>query len=470
NDSLKLHIEDTRGEFTIPFLCVTKDYEGRYWLGSYNSGVYVFEKNRKILHLTTQNGLPSNEVRAILPRKNGEVWIGTRYGLYVHGNPALTQKLNELIPSSFVSYIYSRNDRDVWVNLASKPGGVWHFKDDQLVEILHANEGFYSKTTLIDESGTLFLGTYKGLIIYPNRNFENFGKESGLTDTYIRSITRGPDGNIWVATKTDGLFKFVGNKFIKVNLPDSLFAGNSIFTLQTIDQKLWIGTARGLYIYDGKKILRNKLTNFFKDFAIRRIKKIGDTYFIVSNSNIFAYKNGKIVDYSFNLKSKKRLSIWGIAQDKLGRLFIGTNGQGAFLLKDEQWQSLHLPDSLNQIFSVSEDTNNILYVATSKGLLKWDGQHFSQILNLNQTVWDVLPMGSMTWLLTSRGLYQLKQNKIRIYSLKNGLISTEFNMGAVFSLNENEAWFGGVEGLVHYKKRLTYPDFLPKFLITQITS
>ncbi len=470
HDSLKLHISDTDGGCAGPLISAAKDYQGHYWLGSFKSGLQAFDQSQKVLHLTTKDGLPSNEIRSILARKNGEVWVGTRYGLYVHGNPSLTRKLKKLIPQSFISYIYANNDQEVWVNLASKPGGVFHFKDDQLIEILHANESFYSRTTLIDESGTLFLGSYKGLIIYPNRNFENFGKESGLTDTYIRAISKGPDGKIWVATKIDGLFKLKGSKFVKVNIPDSIFSGNSIFSLKTIDRKLWIGTARGLYLFDGKKIIRNKITNFFRDIAIRRIKKIGDTYFIVSNSKVFAYKNGAIVDYSFNLKSKERFSIWGIAKDKAGRLFIGTNGDGAFLLEDFQWKPLNLPDSLKQIYSVREDKNNILYVGTSEGLFQWDGQQFSPLLYLNKTVWDVLPMDSMTWLLTSDGLYQVKKGRIRIYNLKNGIISTEFNMGAVYQVNDNEAWFGGVEGLVHYKKQLNYPDFLPKFFITQITS
>ncbi|MCD6374094.1 MAG: response regulator [Caldisericaceae bacterium] len=470
HDSLKLHIKDSEGGCAGPIISAAKDYEGNYWIGTYKSGIQVFNRDKEILHLTLKYGLPSNEIRAILPRQNGEVWIGTRYGLYVHGNPSLSQKLKDLIPNSFVSFIYSRNDRDIWVNLASSPGGVWHFKDNQLIEILRANESFYSRTSLIDESGTLFLGSYQGLIVYPNRNFENFGKESGLTDTYIRAITKGPDDSLWVATKIDGLFKLVGSRFVKVNLPDSLFAGNSIFSLKTFDQTLWLGTARGLYIFDGKKLIRNKLTRFFKNLTIRRFKEIGDTLFIVTKSKVLAYKNGEIIDYSFNLNSKGRISIWGIARDKFNRLLIGTNGQGAFLLKNKQWQTLNLPDSLRQIFSVRAEKNNILYLATSNGLYQWNGQEFSTALNFNQTVWDVLPMKSITWLLTSNGLYQLKRNRVRIYNLKKGLITTEFNMGAVFRVNENEAWFGGVEGLVRYKKILTYPDFLPKFLLTQISS
>ncbi len=470
NDTIKLHIKDQNGPLKGAVICAAKDFKGNYWLGTYENGVQVFKDTTKILHLTQKDGLPSNQVRSILPLPTNKVWIGTHAGLFVYGDSHLTRELNQKFSNVFIFYIYTKNYQDIWINFGSRPGGVLHVKDNELKEILHSNEGTFSRTTLIDESGALFIGTYKGLIVLPNRNFENFGKESGLTDTYIRSIAYGPDGHVWVATKNDGIFKIINNnKFIKISVPDSILLGNSIFCLEVIDKKLWLGTSRGIFIYDKGKIISNKFTKFFKGKMVRLIKPIEGIYYFVTKRGIYKIVNKKIIDITYNLKNQN-ISFWGIAQDKNGKLFVASNGKGIFILKQNKWEPFHAPDSARFFLGVHPDKHKNLFFNSSNHLYKWDGKDFIKIVNTKSTIWDVLPSDKIIWALTSNGLYQIKNGKIRIYNRGNGFITTEFNIGCAFSINDNEAWFGGVDGIVHYKKIEEYPELPQKFYISHIES
>jgi ligand-binding sensor domain-containing protein len=65
------------------------DLEGNLWAGTYNGGISVLAREnggyRLRRRLTTSDGLPSNQIRSLVQRRNGEIWIGTRFnGLVIY--------------------------------------------------------------------------------------------------------------------------------------------------------------------------------------------------------------------------------------------------------------------------------------------------------------------------------------------------------------------------------------------------
>ncbi len=469
DDSVILHLSVESGRLPSKTISAAKDFNGYYWIGTYDQGILVYKNEKEKFQLTTKDGLPSNEIRTILALPSGEVWVGTTKGFFIYGNPQLTKKLNTFFPNVFVHSIYSNNQRDIWINLFSEPGGVIHIKDNKILEVLYANQGFYSKVTLISRSGVLFIGSDKGLLVHPSRNFENFGKESGLKDTYIRTITRDLDGHILVATKNAGLYKFVNRHFYPLENINKNITGNSVLDMHIVGNQLWLATLRGLYIVQNDRLIENHITEFFKDKAIRRFSQIDDTLFIVAKTAIFKLQNNEIIDYTFNFKGK-RVSFWGLSKDRKNRLIAATNGDGLLYLKNQQWQRLNISDPALQFYSMQLDSQNILYLGTPNKLLRWDGEHCSTLLQLKQTIWDIYPSKYGLWLLTSQGLFYFNHDQVRIYNHSNGFITTEFNMRAIYPVNDNEIWFGGVDGLVHFKKVENFIDFIPKFYITKIQS
>jgi ligand-binding sensor domain-containing protein len=72
---------DELGESTPQAVC--QDLEGNIWVGTFRSGLFALKpqsgKYTQIRHFTPQDGLASDQVRSLVPRRNGELWIGSRF-------------------------------------------------------------------------------------------------------------------------------------------------------------------------------------------------------------------------------------------------------------------------------------------------------------------------------------------------------------------------------------------------------
>jgi signal transduction histidine kinase/ligand-binding sensor domain-containing protein len=59
-----------------------RDNEGNFWVGSHSSGIYYCNYDGTIIKTyTTEDGLPSNSIRAIIEVDNGMLWISTTNGI-----------------------------------------------------------------------------------------------------------------------------------------------------------------------------------------------------------------------------------------------------------------------------------------------------------------------------------------------------------------------------------------------------
>ncbi len=470
NDTVVRHLRHPREELRGPIITAAKDYAGRYWAGTYQNGVHIFSPDGEVLTLTTENGLPSNEIRSILPLSNGEVWIGTSRGLFVWKHSQFTRDFYRRLGAVFIASVYSRDGKDIWINLASNPGGVVHVRDHRIVEMIRPLPGLFSKTSFIDRSGAFLMGTYRGLVVIPNRNFENFGPQDGFKTAYIRAVHRDPQGRLLVATRNDGLYRLQGDRFIRLNQFEDVFGENSIFDLANVGNELWVGTSRGLFIIRNDHLVESRFSRMFQNRTVRRIIPDAGRWFILTQREAYVFDGRRMKDITYNLRGQF-ISFWGMAVDRRGRLWLGTNGRGLFVLRDTTWVAFQTDLPVHKIFAIRKDPDGNLFIATSQGLFKWDGAALSQELILKHTIWDVLPTRrNGIWLLTSKGLFQFNGKRIRIFNRRQGLITTEFNMGAVLYQNDDHLWFGGVEGLVHYQKKTAETDDLPWFYITKITT
>jgi ligand-binding sensor domain-containing protein/two-component sensor histidine kinase len=75
-----LYVEEL-GESTPQAVC--QDMEGNIWVGTFRSGLFAFKpqagKYAQTRHFTPQDGLASDQVRSLVQRRNGELWIGSRF-------------------------------------------------------------------------------------------------------------------------------------------------------------------------------------------------------------------------------------------------------------------------------------------------------------------------------------------------------------------------------------------------------
>jgi len=67
----------------IQLTTIHEDHKGNFWIGTFQSGVYLFDRKKgiSIKNITEKDGLANNDVRAILEDNSGNLWIGTGNGL-----------------------------------------------------------------------------------------------------------------------------------------------------------------------------------------------------------------------------------------------------------------------------------------------------------------------------------------------------------------------------------------------------
>ena len=473
NEKVILHIPDTTGFIENIAITATKDPFGNIWVGTYKNGVQVFQEKRRVIQFTTADGLPSNEIRSILISAKHQAWIGTNKGLWVQNAPELSKQFNQQFSFPFIPHIYSANGEDIWVSIATGDGGVVHLRNGTITQEIRPRTGLAVRYAFITRSNILMLGTYRGLFVFPNQNFTNYDTNSGFIIPYIRAIVRDHRNTLYVGTRNDGLYIFRNRAFHRLNQLDPVFKLNAIYCLTPVNNQLWIGTTRGLFILNNERLIQTPLTRYFSSRTIRRFYKEKQHVYIILRDSVYRYdiahpyKSPQNINY--NLKPP-RLSIWGIQRDRTGTLCLITNGQGMYRLQDSTWVPVSTPHPIQKIFAIRKGPQGNLYLATSRGVFLWDGQQVRPVLSTTYTIWDLLPTSEGIWLLTSKGLQHFQNNLLSVYTRKDGLVTTEFNMGAVFADSDSSLWFGGVDGLVRYKKQVDYPTTFPPVYITRIMS
>ncbi|MFM7089638.1 MAG: two-component regulator propeller domain-containing protein, partial [Bacteroidota bacterium] len=78
SNSYDIGVDVTQIDKTI--WTIYQDKKSNYWFGSKENGVYYYDGQR-LKHITTKNGLVSNEIRGIQEDANGNIFFDTEKGV-----------------------------------------------------------------------------------------------------------------------------------------------------------------------------------------------------------------------------------------------------------------------------------------------------------------------------------------------------------------------------------------------------
>ena len=108
---------------------VLEDPDGTLWLGTDGSGIVLLQNGRGT-RLTTADGLPADQVLALLRDRAGDLWIGTRRGLArLRAGRFETWTRRHGLPDDSIMALFQDRDGSLWVGtrrgLAHQRGGGW---------------------------------------------------------------------------------------------------------------------------------------------------------------------------------------------------------------------------------------------------------------------------------------------------------------------------------------------------------
>lgn len=365
---------------------MTLSISGDVWIGS-NQGLLRHTRDGFAL-INETTGLMSNIIYTVFADREGVIWIGSDFGL------------SKYSPGPFVGY--------------RKQHGLLHHLIRTMAE---------------DQAGNLWLGSRAGAQLVPYQdgkwNFEAstvIDSEDGLGDERVYSIDFTPTGDALLATGY-GLAQWREGEGVirQFSMDDGLPTNPTQAVKVTSEGKIWIGTNLGVVSVENGKIIPAPHPELAKAYVFRiQEDASGRLWFGSQSRGLFLLDNG-IVTQLLKEDGLTDKTIWDIAPDRVGGLWVGTNGDG--------------------LFHVGAD-GSIDQFTTDDGLV-------------NDFVWQVLvDKDDRVWTYTNKGISRLADGQFRNYGLEDGLLHLEGGATAAIQTNDDTLWFASAAGVMRY-----VPDF-----------
>ncbi|MCI5059117.1 MAG: SpoIIE family protein phosphatase [Flavobacteriales bacterium] len=356
------------------------------WVTTRDNGVFKYSEYSSV-HLSTQNGLGSDEIISICEDNEGNIWLGSNTnGVFQYlGEQFVTYGQNEGLTNEMVIGVQEDIYSNIWIGTT---GGLFNLKDNQISEVpLTPGGKEFFGAILEDISGNVWFGEFQqGLFKYDGEQFEQYTTEDGLAVNSVSSIFQDSKGTIWIGgvgrNRESAISTFDGEAFQKRQEFQEIFDVRNFVSGISEDKNgnIWIGTATGIFRYNGKTI-----------------KKFGP-------------KDG----FDFQ-------SITDLISDKDGNLWISSQGQ-LILYNGESFRSFSASNEfgVSNIYSMAFLNDSVMYLGSEKGLIK-------------------------VWLGQNRSISTFK-----IYNSLDGFSGIECNTNALFKDKTNKIWVGTIKGLIHH--------------------
>jgi ligand-binding sensor domain-containing protein len=184
---------------------VAVDGENRIWFADDGKGVVVLdEQGEQVLSFTTANGLPGDNVQALLIDNDGTIWIGTNQGLAKYSDNAL-------------SVVFDNNNNQL--------------------------PNLYIRALALDQAGRLLIGTFTGIAVYDGQSATtliDFLKD-GYSDARLTTLACTSSGEVWAGTDKGLLHGNSGNGWSMMTTETGLLTNYiSALTIDPFDT-IWVG-------------------------------------------------------------------------------------------------------------------------------------------------------------------------------------------------------------------------------------
>ncbi len=395
-----------------------KDRKEHLWVGT-AGGIMLYDRNR-FIPFTGADGLAGDHVITFYEDRSGVLWAGTTEGISRRrgkGFQSFSIPVEGTHPH--VNAIAEDGDGLLWVG--TNGGGLFHFKDDTFT--LFAGKEILGSDTVwcIQKApdNSMWLGTYKGLVVYRNGRYTYFDDSDGMAGTDVRDIYHDPYNVVWIADCVGGLTRYRDGVFTSIPVKDELLECSLRTLYEDLEGSLWIGSSQcgAIQMKDDKFVFFGK-KNGLPVNAVRSVlqDKRGRIWLGTIGGGLVRLQGEEVKVYGpeHGLLSER---IWSLALDpRDDSLWIGTYGHGLHHLKDERFTS----------FTTEQGLSN----PTVRAML----------VNPDGTVWAGTDGG---------GVDILKNGKIfRRYSTKNGL-SDDF-VYAIARAGDGSFWVGTVSGGINH--------------------
>lgn len=269
-------------------------------------------------------------------------------------------------------------------------------------------------------SSVLFSESYEKLD-FSTYTLNHWDIYSGLNSDSITSIYEDSKGYIWIGSY-DGIIRFNGREFISFDESNTKgiigHSGNIFFENGT---DLWIGTGQGLLLYSEgvfktftkeSGLLSNNIGTISRDNS--------GTLWVGTNQGLQIFLNGKFISPDYKTKNPfTGRAVNFIAYHKTLGLIVSCTDGGVYVNSQDNPTLINGSMAIQVSSLIVKDSPIIgtrsgkLYQITSNGLIP-----FIPLPVVDSSVRDMFYNDDSIWVVTTKGLYKINQNKT-LYILQN---------------------------------------------------
>lgn len=195
---------------------IFQDSKGNLWFGTLGEGVVRYDR-KTLRYFSSPEGFYTQTVYAINEDKNGTMWFGTDRGVYKYDGLSFRN--------------YNQND------------GLNHLDITR-------------KGILVDKTGAIWVGTHAGLYQYDSKadavGVPSFSLFSLLPSANVAGLMEDNNGNIWIATNGQGVYRFDGSTLVNFNDKEAMGENYAGGIAEDKAGHIWFTMKNGICKFDGK--------------------------------------------------------------------------------------------------------------------------------------------------------------------------------------------------------------------------
>ncbi len=247
SEALTFHPYSDRTGTTVT--SVLADEEG-YWMAGTGKLVRVRTGLQgSTQEYTASNGLPNDRITALY-KSAGTLWIGTAgMGLYRMDLSTGRARLHHFAENSLENMINALDGRDGMLWVATKNGVLSLDETSGSIERYTTSDGLPHnniRDIFIDADGNVWIATQSNGLhsVNSDKTYSITGPGAFLLE--FISITQDDFGNLWAATEDNGVFKFVADTLEYISTDQGLKSRSCYSILNDGKGSIWVGHRLGL--------------------------------------------------------------------------------------------------------------------------------------------------------------------------------------------------------------------------------
>ena len=412
------------------------DKEGRIWISTYGSGMYLYSE-QELIQFELEDGLLGEEIYGFILDHDGKAWCATDGGISVCSY-AEDRKLVENIsredglPDDIVRTLTLDHDNNIWIGMYDNGVCKYDVSTDQITKFPEAWDHGVVRTIEEVEDREIWIGTEGDGVwryCFSNNTLQKIEGPDGIDKSKVFQIMKDLEGNIWMVNNVHGLLSS-NRQFEHFQTP-----GENLQAV-LVDQRndLWIGSGSGLFIHNNEADLFNPILeglnlnvlSLYEDFY-------GNIWAGTFGDGVYCYHpesnnwlhldeenglaNGSILSIAGSEGSVWLATLGGVSEvnvgqdiftrenpvfrnydyesglgtnfvyytyiDSKGKAWFATDGQGLCVLNNGKiycYEETIIDDdtiSFSKVYSITEDLEGNIWFSTPKsGIFKFDGKDF----------------------------------------------------------------------------------------------